>query len=409
MLRLVGKMILAPFWVLWGCAIGSVALTEMAATQDAQLRRDQLAALSQPMPRPVDLSAFRRDTDLGVMDEVHVTGWFHTEHNTRLTHSKNGKEQDARYMLVMFGAQDDPSSTVARAALLLTEAQKGRFGEDILNYVDGAGRNGPIFRFNGRGSTTAPFSDVAMVAFERQNITRSDDFIFVSPYFQGRTHALAPGPDHSFNIRLLGYGFALVLFLIGLIRRRRSKRAGQGRSRQSDGFASGPIKDQRPVSVAPDMVPLDQSRHNVDPFAVASSQPVFQTIDAPRGDGETAGRAQSAFQQLGQASHAGSGRDRTAAPQHPAMPAPDPTQRRGRARLPMGLINLVVLVVLLSFLPGEAFYYGIMLLVLGTVVSLAKEVLALIGRGIKSALFHLLGRSHPTPPSDPFDRLAQSR
>lgn len=241
-----------PFWVYLVMAVCFGYMTEQMVVHDRKKEAERAEALKQDPPQVVDLSAYDPARNKALADEVMVSGWINTEHNTELTKSKNGITTGTRYMFVMAGEGDPEGSRIARAVLILTEAERDFFAKNSGQFLSGLLPQGFEMTFNGRATSSMSFSDVARKAMKEQGVTRAKNFFYLEPYFNGREAALAPDPNSGLDIRTFGYGIAGVLVLLALskvVMRRKSMRP-----QTRDSFANGPIVtsglDPQPQTVA---------------------------------------------------------------------------------------------------------------------------------------------------------------
>ncbi|SPJ31208.1 hypothetical protein [Falsiruegeria mediterranea] len=241
-----------PFWMYLVMAVCFGYMTERLVVKDRKKDAEITEALKQDPPQVVDLSGYDPARNKALADEVTVSGWINTEHNTELTKSKNGITTGTRYMFVMAGEGDSEGSQIARAVLILTEAERDFFAENSGQFLSGLLPQGFEMTFNGRATSSMSFSDVARKAMKEQGVTRAENFFYLQPYFYGREAALSPDPNAALDIRTVGYGIAGVLVLLALskiVMRRKNKRPQKG-----DSFANGPIVtsgvDLQPQTVA---------------------------------------------------------------------------------------------------------------------------------------------------------------
>jgi hypothetical protein len=168
-----------------------VALGVGFYTLSMKMEQDKAAALASPMPAAVSLSAFG-DDDIHLADEINVIAQINPAYNYELT--KEGKSYDTvRYMHVLFGPDDTAETKVARAAVILTEAQIDTFTAMIAtNFVDFT-EMGPVFSVNGEADSSPDLKSMANEAIAKEGLTKAPDFIFIEPWLEGRAVALAPG------------------------------------------------------------------------------------------------------------------------------------------------------------------------------------------------------------------------
>ncbi|SLN16309.1 hypothetical protein TRL7639_00307 [Falsiruegeria litorea R37] len=235
MLRLFFKL---PFWVYLLLAVGVGYLTEQAVVQGKEREADRAQALRQAPPDVVDLSAYDPANNRALADEVVVSGWINREHNTVLTKSKSGITTGMRYMYVMAGRDDPEGSRIARAGIILTEAEREAFLDASGQFLSGLLPQGFELTLNGQAMSSMSFSDVALKAMKEQGVAPAKNFFFLNPFLHGRDVALALDPSAEKRARTIGYGIAGLLVLLALgkfVTRRRAVLAPKG------DFTRGPV------------------------------------------------------------------------------------------------------------------------------------------------------------------------
>ena len=257
-MRAAVSILFAPWWLYFILAAGIFYANEQVYEGNLKKQSDRRAALAQPLPDLVDLSAFDRTADIGLANEVHVSGWIATDHNYQLTKSKNGKVKDTRFMFVMFGKQDNTETRKVRAVILMTKDEKAYFTENLGDYTDLAASQYAdqlYFKFNGYGTKTAYFDDMATDALAERGLSKAQNFIFLAPFWKGR-EAVLPYKKDPWETRLTGWKVAGAIALLGLIKliwrftRKHSQSGPAGSAPRSDRFTHSPIAPTRgdPVS-----------------------------------------------------------------------------------------------------------------------------------------------------------------
>ena len=90
------------------------------------------AARAAGMPAAVSLNDFDPARDVHPADEVHVTGWINPDYTYQLIEEHRRSSDTIRRMFVMFGPSDPVDARVARAVVLLEEADVDRFIEAVV-------------------------------------------------------------------------------------------------------------------------------------------------------------------------------------------------------------------------------------------------------------------------------------
>lgn len=207
-----------PFWVYFIFAIVVGAGTEVLVKQIKTDEAEKAQALTQAPPPAVDLSDYDRNLHRGIADEVVVTGWVNTEHNTKLTKTKKGVVKGTRYMMILAGSGDAEGSRIARAAIIMTEEERELFQELSGQFLSGMLPQGFEFTINGEAKGHVSFSDVAEDAMAEQGVTQAKGFFYLKPFFHGRAAGLAPSEGLPSTARKLGYSVTAGLFVMGLLK-----------------------------------------------------------------------------------------------------------------------------------------------------------------------------------------------
>lgn len=223
-----------PWWGLLIACLSVLALTEFFYQEELRFQQTYAAAQQAPVPPVVDLSDFRKAEDIHLTREVHIAGWINTDQNYELTLKKNGITKETGFMYVLYGSQDNGSTSTARAAIIMTPAEKARYvswlamaasGFPALSEEDqrsGVQPHPAGLQLNGRSTSPGRLGDLAKDAFAELGVTRSKDFIFVDPFWQGREAGMARSvaPD---SVRDWGWGIAAVIGLLSVLKLRRAR------------------------------------------------------------------------------------------------------------------------------------------------------------------------------------------
>ncbi|MCP5037982.1 MAG: hypothetical protein GY945_10325 [Rhodobacteraceae bacterium] len=253
MVRLFLLFLALPWWTYFFIAGGIVYLAEKEHQSALDVRAKREAALQSPAPEAVNLSDFRRATDISPVKEVTVTGWFNFDYNYHLIEETNTIETDSHHLYVLFGQSDTQETKVARAAIVLDDTEWEWFAENLNQFYDfEASQSQFQYTFNGFGRSNNGVGSHVSDVFSDEGLTKSPDFIFLSPFFKGREVALTAS-DTPPKTRLNGLIFAAVVALFGVAR----LMMHQGGSRPArkpakvDAFADGPIVGAGPSAVRP--------------------------------------------------------------------------------------------------------------------------------------------------------------
>lgn len=249
-------LLFAPWWVFLILAGGIFWLAEEMYKDELQTQAERKQALAGPPPPLTDLSDFTRATGIGPANEVNISGWINPDYNFHLTKQLK-RSSDERFMYVLFGKSDGPETKQARAVILMREERKESFVAELQSYTDLAAslaHGHAYMKFNGYGQQSVYMDGLVDKAFKKRGLTKSPDFIFVEPFWNGREAALGKEMDPE-GTRIFLWQVAGVLVLLGVLKliARMTRRKPK-----ADLFDAGPIasagkKPVAPVRAAPQM------------------------------------------------------------------------------------------------------------------------------------------------------------
>lgn len=218
MQRLIILFFLLPWWAYVPIAGGVAYLGNEVYKHELETEAEREAALDLGAPFPVDLSLFDEDVHIGPAGEVNVLGWINTDYNYTLTKRTNGVKTSERYLYMVFGMGDDPSSRTVRAAIVFTERDKDYFVDHIEDYIVSYQKEEPLFRLGGFASGYDSMSSMVSDAIDEQGLRKADDFFYLEPFLAGREAALAAqgAPELA---RKQFWAAALAIALLGLAKR----------------------------------------------------------------------------------------------------------------------------------------------------------------------------------------------
>lgn len=256
-----------PWWGLLIACLSVLALTEFFYQEELRYQQTYAAAQQAPVPPVVDLSDFRKAEDIHLTREVHVAGWINTDQNYELTLKKNGITKETGFMYVLYGSQDNHGASTARAALIMTPAEKARYvswlamaasGFPALSEDDqlsGVQPHPAGLQLNGRITSPGRLGDLAKDAFAELGVTRSKDFIYLDPFWQGRDVGMARNvaPD---SVRDWGWGIAVAIGLLSVLKLRRTRAR---KAKQPVAQAMPQATTQKAPKTAPEQDPFADS------------------------------------------------------------------------------------------------------------------------------------------------------
>ena len=233
-MRLILSLFRLPFWVFLAAAGGLFYLGELSHRDTLAKNQELERALAGQPPQTVSLAEFDPEQNIGLADEISVQGVINPSYNYELTKRRKGPDT-TRYLYVLFDAADTEATRIARGAMVLSEAEKDRFinayyAENSEISVGEAGI-ASVITFNGQVQRTPDLSSMVRDAFDEQGLKRSENFIYIEPFLNGRAAGLSPtvsADEMRDLIRSVGLGAALIGVLkLVLRRRRRSKSAAE--------------------------------------------------------------------------------------------------------------------------------------------------------------------------------------
>lgn len=267
-MRLVFAVFRLPFWVFLAAAGGIFYLGELAHRDTLAQNQEMTRALAGNPPETVDLADFSRTMNTGPADEISVRGIINPDYNYELTKRHKGADK-TRYMFVLFDAADPADSKMARGALVLTEDEKDKFVNEYYfeNSAIAFAETGAVsvITLNGQDEGSPDLSSMVRDAFEEQNLTKSENFIYIEPFLDGREAGLTPTMGAN-ELRDIIRGVSLVAALIGLVKfaRRRRKKA----ARSDEGYEEVPATSDAGTQFV-QTVPI--GGHGTDPAADAGA------------------------------------------------------------------------------------------------------------------------------------------
>ncbi len=270
MFRLLGLLIILPWWSYVMLAGGVGYLAEHLYQVQLEIEAEKVVALEALPPAAVNLSDFSREEHIGPVDEATVTGWFNFDYNYNLVQKTNGIKTGNTYMYVMFGEDDDAATKTAKAVIIMSPDRKDWFLENMDTYYEwSTNENGHFqYTFNGFAAPTHSHSSHVSDVFSDEGLRKSADFVFLTPFWEGREAALVPQGDPQ-KTRNTGWMIAAFIALIGLGKFlfKRSRSGASRKHSRGDIFANSPIagvKSARPVpQIRPQTQPQTAMANNI--------------------------------------------------------------------------------------------------------------------------------------------------
>ncbi|HBZ45701.1 MAG TPA: hypothetical protein DEO85_16995 [Maritimibacter sp.] len=217
-MRLVLLLLSLPWWAYVPMAGGVGYLGHVVHEGALETETTRAKALASGPPPVVDLSIFDPDADIGLANEVNVTGWIDPDHNYTLVKRTNGVKTSERYLYMMFGTQDGADAREVKAAIVFDAHEKERFLAQVDDHAIGLHENTYLFNFNGYAKRNNSLSAMVTDAIADEGLTKAEGFVYLTPFLAGRDAALAPqrAPDKERGAIWIA---AAVLLLFGAVRK----------------------------------------------------------------------------------------------------------------------------------------------------------------------------------------------
>ncbi|WP_321366613.1 hypothetical protein [uncultured Celeribacter sp.] len=224
-------------------------LAEKLYQQELVEEAAKAEALERDPPALVNIASFNRDENMSDVKEVNVSAWINADYNYELIERTNGIVRARRFMYVLFGEGDSQDSKVARGALGLTEAQKEAFATHYARYGVGFSEHGAVLALNGFAGSGNGFSSLVSDAFRDEALTKSENFVYVEPFLDGREAALTPygEPEKARKtVWMIAAGVAMFGAVKLLFKRQKTDQKHRTvRKHPEDRFAGSPIASKR--------------------------------------------------------------------------------------------------------------------------------------------------------------------
>jgi len=184
---------------------------------------DYAKAMEIGPPAMVELGAFDKSKDIGLLDEVVIRAQLDMSLRYNLTRTKNGTVRDRAFMMALYpvDAQNNTSPPVG----LIWETRKGFSPETLADKVVGEGIFGPIIELHGKHERMGRLSKNAKGAFEEQNRAYLEAAlkVVINPFEKPRSEELKAAPL-GYTELATGCGIGVLLIGFGLFKRRRQVR-----------------------------------------------------------------------------------------------------------------------------------------------------------------------------------------
>lgn len=277
-MRLIFAIFALPFWAFLVAAAGFFVLGEYSYRDTLAKNQEMARALAGAPPDTVSFADFSRQDDVGLADEVSVQAVINPVYNYELTRKRKGSNR-TRFMYVLFDPADPEDSKVARGALVLTAAEKDKFVDSyfVENVEISLGASGliSVLTLNGLAQNSSDLSSMVSDAFEEQNLAKSDEFIYIAPFLEGRTVGLTPKISAD-EMRGTMRGIGIAVAVIGLVKfalRRRKKQQSAtppdvGLAAGDGGFPSDQVKPSGAMSGLSLEAALKEPARSRKPFPI---------------------------------------------------------------------------------------------------------------------------------------------
>lgn len=239
MLRLFFRLPWQVFLLLSGFVIW-VGFTQYQSEVSVQAERAE--ALAGRPPSVVPLRDFDPEVDVHLAGEVNIVGQIDPQYNYRLTEERRGTD-DVRRLFVLFDSTDRLGYPQARAAIMIDDEQMPAFMEWVDEVSKTFGPAGPVISVNGLHETRPALAGMAREAMSEEGLTLAENFVFVTPFLEGRAAGLAPSSFEPWNKAGGLWGIGAIFGVTAMVKRARRKPKGAA---QPVGLDTGSVRPQRP-------------------------------------------------------------------------------------------------------------------------------------------------------------------
>lgn len=246
MFDLIRLFVVLPFWGYFLLA-GGIGWWTFTSDQASFERQSEIArSLETDAPKITDLSDFDQARDIHALREIHIEGWADADYNYRLVNmDEDGNVLTERFMYVLFGADDPDGAKFARAAVIMTAAQREYFSNNLEMFMSGVAGGGIVFRIAGEQRNNPVLKGRATEALDQERLWRDENFIFVRPWLEGRDVALR-AKQRPVSVNVTGWGIAGFALLVGLGKLLLSRRNLDGKAKpepQKDELEAEPMEE----------------------------------------------------------------------------------------------------------------------------------------------------------------------
>jgi hypothetical protein len=169
-------------------------------------------------PDLVDLTYFNAAENLGLGDEINIVAQINPAYTSEIQFKRFAGSNGNSHMFVLFGGADNEAEKIAQGIVIARD--RDEFLAWMRQRVLGTGEYSPIFHINGKVETSHGIGSLISNAFANNGLTRSDDFIVVIPFVDGREAAFAPSDANPMTVPLGLLAAGSLLLFMGLKRRR---------------------------------------------------------------------------------------------------------------------------------------------------------------------------------------------
>ncbi len=254
-----------PWWGYLLLAGGVWYVNEQTYQLRIEKNQVRAAALEAGPPELVDIAVFDRVRDLNPARELNVEAWVNSDYNSHLALTEHGRIKYERFLYLLFGKDEDGSSTEVRGALLLSEYERDKFIEQAPLHAVDLLRDGDSFnarwtyQFDGVPGAAGQFDSLVDEALQDNGLTRADNFILIDPFWGGRAAGLAQVDAEGKR----SFGYKVVVFMLAFAAAKlllKWRRAGKpAKSQQKDdGLMAGAALKPAQAQPAPSQPVLSQ-------------------------------------------------------------------------------------------------------------------------------------------------------
>ena len=206
-----------PFWVYFIVAAG-IGYSGVVLQDSAEpFEEEKALALSIDPPPVVNLADFSNAQHVGPADEVRVQGWINHDYDYEIW-DEGYLGEISRDVYLLFGKGDTADSRTVRAALVLSPEEMVQLRDRVDDWIIRETDTTTHLTLHGSVSYSTDLEGIFDEILYDERLFRSADFLFITPFFDGREVGLAPSPEFPILLRNVAWLIAAAFFVIGVLR-----------------------------------------------------------------------------------------------------------------------------------------------------------------------------------------------